>query len=129
MRISDWSSDVCSSDLIKQWPDFAELYKLKGQSEERLGKKVDARRAMAKYYEQTGALPTAVEQLRQARELSSDFYEQSELDSEIRRVKQRLATAHSRLEKLKKSPGALFKPVPLNPWPIGRAPVNYPWAV
>src|SRR3546814_11056588 len=96
MRISDWSSDVCSSDLIKQWPDFAELYKLKGQSEERLGKKVDARRAMAKYYEQTGALPTAVEQLRQARELSSDFYEQSERSEERRVGKECVSTCRSR---------------------------------
>lgn len=89
---------------IKQWPHFSDLYKLKAQNEEHLGKKVDARRAMAGYYEQTGALTSAVEQLRQARGLSHDFYEKSELDAEIRRVKQRLKTERSLLEQFNIKP-------------------------
>src|SRR3546814_19693404 len=103
MRISDWSSDVCSSDLsawsrwpnsqgialarieamqktgrdqdavaflaqrIGQWPELPRLYQLQAQSQERLGQKVAARRSMATYYDLTGALPTAFEQLQQAR--------------------------------------------------------------
>jgi predicted Zn-dependent protease len=89
---------------IKQWPHFSGLYKLKAQNEDKLGKKVAARRAMAGYYEQTGALLSAVEQLRQARELSNDFYEKSELDARIRQVKQRLQTERSLLEQFKMKP-------------------------
>jgi len=91
-------------DRIKQWSDLPVLYKLQAQSDERLGKKVDARRAMASYYEKTGALPTAVEQLRQARSLSRDFYVQSELDAQIRDLKQRLDTERSLLKQFKIQP-------------------------
>src|SRR3546814_1480490 len=61
---------------IGQWPELPRLYQLQAQSQERLGQKVAARRSMATYYDLTGALPTAVEQLQQARSMSKDFYVQ-----------------------------------------------------
>jgi predicted Zn-dependent protease len=86
---------------IKQWPDLPRLYQLQAQGYERLGQAVEARRAMAVYYEKTGALPTAVEQLQQARGLSKDFYVQSELDVSIRTLKERLKSDRALLERFK----------------------------
>ncbi len=86
---------------IKQWPDLPRLYQLQAQGYERLGQDVEARRAMAVYYEKTGALPTAVEQLQQARGLSTDFYVQSELDVDIRTLKERLRSDRALLERFK----------------------------
>lgn len=86
---------------IKQWPDWPRLYQLQAQGLERLGQAVEARRAMAVYYEKTGALPTAVEQLQQARGLSKDFYIQSELDVNIRTLKERLKSDRALLERFK----------------------------
>ncbi len=86
---------------IAQWPDLATLHRLQAQSYERIGEKVQARRAMARYYTQTGALSTAVEQLRQARSLSNDFYTQSELDAQIRDIGRRLDTERELLQRFK----------------------------
>lgn len=86
---------------IKQWPDIPRFYQLQAQSQERLGDKVAARRTMATYYELTGALPTAVEQLQQARNLTKDFYIQSELDVKIRTLKERLKADRELLERFK----------------------------
>ena len=58
---------------------------------------------MATYYELIGALPTAVEQLQQARGLTSDFYLQSQLDVEIRALKERQTTERALLERFRKS--------------------------
>jgi predicted Zn-dependent protease len=88
---------------IKQWPDVPRLKQLLAQSHERLGERVEARRAMASYYEQTGALPTAVEQLQQARGMSRDFYVQSQIDVQIRDIKQRLDSDRELLKRFKKS--------------------------
>jgi len=88
---------------IKQWPELPRLYQLQAQSQERLGQKVSARRTMASYYELTGALPTAVEQLQQARGMSKDFYVQSELDVQIRTLKERLKSDRELLERFKSS--------------------------
>jgi predicted Zn-dependent protease len=88
---------------IKQWPDVPRLRQLLAQSHEKLGQRVEARRAMASYYEQTGALPTAVEQLQQARGMSKDFYIQSQIDVQIRDIKQRLESDRELLKRFKKS--------------------------
>jgi predicted Zn-dependent protease len=85
----------------KQWPDVPRLYQLQAQSQERLGQKAAARRTMATYYELTGALPTAVEQLQQARGMTKDFYLQSELDVQIRTLKERLKADRELLERFK----------------------------
>jgi predicted Zn-dependent protease len=89
---------------IKQWPGVPIMYKWLAQAYEQLGKKVEARRTMAKYYERTGALPTAVEQLRQARSLSHDFYVQSELDAQIKMLRQKLETERELLKQFKIQP-------------------------
>ena len=86
---------------IRQWPDEPRLYQLRAQSDERLGHKVEARRSMAVYYEKIGALPTAVEQLQQARALSHDFYIQSQLDVEIRRLHEKVRSDRELLERFK----------------------------
>ncbi len=89
------------SQLTKQWPDVPRLHQLQAQSYERLGRHIEARRAMASFYEQTGALPSAVAQLEQARSMSKDFYVQSELDVKIRELKERLASDRQLLERFK----------------------------
>ncbi|WP_353194051.1 M48 family metalloprotease [Pusillimonas noertemannii] len=89
-------------ERIRQWPDEAGLYQLRAQSYERLGNGVDARRSMAVYYEKVGALPTAVEQLQQARAMSSDFYVQSQMDVEIRRLREKVRSDRALLERFRK---------------------------
>jgi len=90
-------------ELTRRWPDMARLYQLRAQGQERLGRKVEARKSMATYYELTGALPTAVEQLTQARGMTNDFYAQSELDVRIRTLKEKLESDRVLLERFKKS--------------------------
>ena len=69
---------------IKQWgSDEPSLYQMLAQSEERTGKPVQARRDLARYYVMTGAFAAAESQLQQARGMSSDFYEQSQIDVQI----------------------------------------------
>jgi len=86
-------------DCIQRWPDEPRFHEWQAQSYERSNHPVDARRAMARYYENTGALPAAVEQLRQARTMSSDFYVQSEIDTRIRMLRQRLETERELLKR------------------------------
>ncbi|WP_323016702.1 M48 family metalloprotease [Castellaniella sp.] len=88
--------------VIRQWPDTPEFQQLLAGSLERLGAKVEAHEAMASYFEQTGALPTAMEHLQQARRLSQDFYEQSRLDMRIRALRDRLENQRALLEPYKK---------------------------
>lgn len=87
---------------IDQWPELPRLWQLLGQTQERLKRPAAARRAMATYYELTGALPAAVEQLQQARAMSRDFYEQSELDVRIRQLRERLESDRALLERFKR---------------------------
>lgn len=89
-------------ERVKHWADVPRFHQLLAQSYERLGQGVEARRAMANYYELTGALPTAVEQLQQARGMTSDFYLQSQLDVEIRTLKDRLVADRALLERFRK---------------------------
>jgi len=84
---------------IQQWPHEPRFYEWQAQSYEHSGNPVAARRAMALYYEKIGALPTAVEQLRQARTMIQDFYVQSELDTHIRALRQRLQTERELLQR------------------------------
>lgn len=89
------------AQLTRKWPDVPRLHQLQAQSYERLGRHIEARRAMASYYELTGALPSAVAQLEQARSMSKDFYVQSELDVQIRTLKDRLQSDRQLLERFK----------------------------
>ncbi|WP_313625409.1 M48 family metalloprotease [Achromobacter sp.] len=87
---------------IKQWgSDEPSLYQMLAQSEERNGKPVQARRDLARYYVMTGAYAAAESQLQQARGLSSDFYEQSQIDVQIKEVKDKLAEERQLLERFK----------------------------
>lgn len=87
--------------LEKKWPDMPVLHKMKAQAHERVGQQVEARRSMSVFYELTGALPAAVEQLRQARAMTKDFYVQSELDARIRALRDRLEADRQLLERFK----------------------------
>ncbi|MFY3139854.1 M48 family metalloprotease [Achromobacter xylosoxidans] len=87
---------------IKQWgSDEPSLYQMLAQSEERTGKPVQARRDLARYYVMTGAFAAAESQLQQARGMSSDFYEQSQIDVQIKEVKDKLAEERQLLERFK----------------------------
>lgn len=87
---------------IKQWgSDEPSLYQMLAQSEERNGKPVQARRDLARYYVMTGAFAAAESQLQQARGLSNDFYEQSQIDVQIKEVKDKLAEERQLLERFK----------------------------
>ncbi|MCD0504274.1 M48 family metalloprotease [Bordetella petrii] len=89
-------------DRIKQWGDDEPgLYQMLAQSEERNGQPVQARRDMARYYVLTGAYAAAESQLQQARNLSKDFYEQSQIDVQIKEVKDKLASERELLERFK----------------------------
>lgn len=87
---------------IKQWgSDEPGLYQMLAQSEERNGKPVQARRDLARFYLMTGAFAAAESQLQQARGLSTDFYEQSQIDVQIKEVKDKLAEERQLLERFK----------------------------
>ena len=81
--------------------DDPRVYQLIAQSTEKLDQPVAARRDMARYYIATGALPAAVAQLTQARSMSTDFYEQSQIDVEIRQAKEQLEEERELLERFK----------------------------
>lgn len=89
------------NSLLERWPDEPRFSQLQAQAFERLGEPVKARRAMADYYEKMGALAAAVEQLQQARDLSNDFYVQSELDVRIRQLQDQVRTNRELLEQFK----------------------------
>lgn len=89
-------------ERLKAWGDEEpRLYQLIAQSAEALQQPVAARRDMARYYLAVGALPAAVSQLQQARNISSDFYEQSQIDVEIREAKDRLVEERKLLERFR----------------------------
>ena len=84
---------------VKRWPDDGRLYQMQAISYEHLNKGVEARQAMAAHYENIGALPAAVSQLTQARNMTSDFYAKSKLDVEIRRLQDTVLENRALLER------------------------------
>ena len=78
------------------------LYQMLAQSEEKAGEVVAARRNMARYYAAIGALPAAESQLRQARTITQDFYEQSQIDVQIREIRDRINAQRQLLERFEK---------------------------
>ncbi|MER1940188.1 M48 family metalloprotease [Castellaniella sp. FW104-16D08] len=88
--------------VIKKWSHVPEFQQLLATSLEHQGQKVQAHEAMATYFEQTGALPTAMEHLQQARRLSDDFYEQSRLDTRIQALRDHLENRRALLEPFRK---------------------------
>lgn len=89
-------------ERIKQWGDEEPgLYQMLAHSEDLNGEPIAARRDMARYYVLTGAYASAESQLQQARNMSQDFYEQSQIDVQIRDVMDRLAQERDLLERFK----------------------------
>lgn len=89
-------------EQTKRWPaEEPTFYQMMANSQERLGDQVASRQQMARYYELVGALPAAITQLQQARTISTDFYEQSQIDVEVRQLTQKLAENRRQLEKFK----------------------------
>lgn len=87
--------------LVKQWPNEPRFYQLLAQGLEKTDQPIAAREAMAQYYILVGALPSAVDQLQQARSQSTDFYQQSTLDVQIRELRERLERDRMLLERFK----------------------------
>jgi len=84
---------------IKKWPtESPVLYQLMALNLVDANQPVQARRAMADYYILTGALPSAMAQLHQARDMTEDFHEQSRIDAEIRSLRARMEAEKSVLE-------------------------------
>ncbi|WP_269901392.1 beta-barrel assembly-enhancing protease [Paenalcaligenes faecalis] len=86
---------------ILQWPKEPRFHQLLGAALEQNQQPIAARRAMADYYILVGALPSAVSQLQQARNQSTDFYEQSTLDVQIRDLREQLERDRLLLERFK----------------------------
>lgn len=87
--------------LVKKWPMEPRFYQLLAQGLEKEGEPIAAREAMAQYYILVGALPSAVDQLQQARNQSTDFYQQSTLDVQIRDLRERLERDRLLLERFR----------------------------
>lgn len=86
----------------QRWPtEEPAFYQMMASSYERMGDQVSSRLQMARYYQLVGALPAAISQLQQARTISTDFYEQSQIDVEVRQLTQKLADNRRQLEKFK----------------------------
>ena len=100
---NDQESVAFLEERVQQWPNEPQFQERLAQSYERAGEQVKARSTMATYYELVGALPTAVQQLRQARNLTDDFYLQSELDTRIRTLRERLEVERDLLQRFRTS--------------------------
>ena len=85
---------------IKKWPTQSPvLYQLLALNLSDANEPARARRVMADYYILTGALPSAMAQLQQAREMTQDFHEQSRIDAEIKNLRGRMEQERALLEK------------------------------
>ncbi len=87
---------------IKRWPSQEpRLYQMLANSQERLGKTIESRQSMSRYYQLTGAFVAAMSQLQQARGMTQDFYLQSQIDVEIRSVRNKMSEERQLLERFK----------------------------
>lgn len=87
---------------IKRWPSQEpRLYQMLANSQERLGKTIESRQSMSRYYQLTGAFVAAMSQLQQARGMTQDFYLQSQIDVEIRSVRNKMTEERQLLERFK----------------------------
>ena len=88
----------------KSWSqEEPRAYQMLAQSEERMGDPIAARRDMARYYVAIGALPAGESQLQQARKMTNDFYEQSQIDVQVREIRDRIEAQRQLLERFKRS--------------------------
>ncbi len=89
-------------DRGKSWAqDEPRVFQLLAQSQSRAGDDVSARRDMARYYVAVGALQAGESQLQQARGMTQDFYEQSQIDVQIREIRERIDAQRQLLERFK----------------------------
>ena len=89
-------------DRGKSWAqDEPRVFHLLAQSQSRAGDDVSARRDMARYYVAVGALQACESQLQQARGMTQDFYEQSQIDVQIREIRERIDAQRQLLERFK----------------------------
>ena len=56
---------------------------------------------MARYYVAVGALQAGESQLQQARDMTRDFYEQSQIDVQIREIREQIDAQRQLLERFK----------------------------
>ena len=77
---------------IKRWPtQDPGLYQVLANNLSQSGEAIRARQSMATYYTLTGAFPAAMSQLQQARQISKDFHQQSQIDVQIRQLTEKMA--------------------------------------
>ena len=85
---------------IKKWPtESPVLYQLLALNLSDANEPARARQVMADYFILTGALPSAMAQLQQAREMTDNFHEQSRIDAEITSLRGRMEQERVLLEK------------------------------
>jgi predicted Zn-dependent protease len=88
--------------LAPRWVDAEpRFYELLAQSEQLAGARVQAGRDRARYYVAIGAFPAAASQLQEVRDLSTDFYEQSQIDVQLKEVRDKLDEQRQLLERFK----------------------------
>ena len=90
------------AQYIQRWPKQVPwLYESLGKAQGRLGLPIASRENLANYYRLTGALAAAVNQLQEARTLSSDFYEQSQIDVNVQKIREQMTEERRMLERFK----------------------------
>ncbi len=89
-------------DRAQGWAqDEPRVFQLMAASQSSTGEAVAARRDMARYYVAVGALQAGESQLQQARGMTEDFYEQSQIDVQIRELRERIDAQRQLLERFK----------------------------
>jgi len=90
------------NQYIQRWPDqVPSLYQSLGNAQERMGLRIESRENIATYYRLTGALVAAMNQLQEARKMSNDFYEQSQLDARVQKIREQMTQERRMLERFK----------------------------
>jgi predicted Zn-dependent protease len=85
---------------LKRWPtQDPGLYQALANNLAQIGEAIRARQSMATYYTLTGAFPAAMAQLQQARQISKDFHQQSQIDVQIRQLTQKMANEREVLQR------------------------------
>ena len=85
---------------LKRWPtQDPGLYQALANNLAQIGEAIRARQSMATYYTLTGAFPAAMAQLQQARQISKDFHQQSQIDVQIRQLTQKIANEREVLQR------------------------------
>lgn len=89
------------NEQIARYSDEPRFRQMLANSYSGLQQPVAERRAMADFYSRTGAMSAAVELLTQARAMSKDFYEQSQIDAQLRELQRRVKEENDMLKRFK----------------------------